>query len=493
MLTPIDRWHCERAWLGPGRVAAGVLLRVEGGRIAQVEVGVPPPPGAVRLSGLTLPGFANAHCHAFHRLLRGRTQRAGGDFWRWRELMYQAAAVLDPDGYHQLARAVYAEMVLAGWTVVGEFHYLHHQPGGRPYQDPNAMGKALCAAAADAGIRLTLLDTCYLWSGFGRRVPMQASEAMPLMGTRGSREPNPVQRRFSDGTPAAWAARVERLLGLGLGETLPEPGLVRVGAAIHSVRALAPEELAEVAAWARAAGVPLHFHLSEQVAENDDCLAHTGLRPTALLDEAGALGPRTTAVHATHLDADDLRRLGAAGAFACFCPTTERDLGDGIGPAAELRDAGVRLCVGSDSNAVVDPFEETRAVELDDRLRLRRRGIHDPDQLLTAATAHGYAALGWDPVGLQPGSLADFVTVSLNSERLAPAGATGGDGDAGDDAGAAADPDQDLAAAVLFAAAPGDVTDVVVGGRQVVAAGRHARYDDVAGLLTAAARGLSRL
>ncbi len=440
MLTPIDRWHCERAWLGPGRVAAGVLLRVEGGRIAQVEVGVPPPPGAVRLSGLTLPGFANAHCHA-----------------------------------------------------VGEFHYLHHQPGGRPYQDPNAMGKALCAAAADAGIRLTLLDTCYLWSGFGRRVPMQASEAMPLMGTRGSREPNPVQRRFSDGTPAAWAARVERLLGLGLGETLPEPGLVRVGAAIHSVRALAPEELAEVAAWARAAGVPLHFHLSEQVAENDDCLAHTGLRPTALLDEAGALGPRTTAVHATHLDADDLRRLGAAGAFACFCPTTERDLGDGIGPAAELRDAGVRLCVGSDSNAVVDPFEETRAVELDDRLRLRRRGIHDPDQLLTAATAHGYAALGWDPVGLQPGSLADFVTVSLNSERLAPAGATGGDGDAGDDAGAAADPDQDLAAAVLFAAAPGDVTDVVVGGRQVVAAGRHARYDDVAGLLTAAARGLSRL
>ncbi|HEX9344080.1 MAG TPA: amidohydrolase family protein, partial [Actinomycetota bacterium] len=181
------RWHCEHAWLGPGRVAAGVLIEVEGERIVRVEAGVPPPPAADRevgpgsgagagvrvLRGLTLPGFANAHSHAFHRLLRGRTHRAGGDFWRWRELMYQAAATLDPDGYRQLARAVFAEMTLAGWTAVGEFHYLHHQPGGRPYQDPNAMGEALCAAAADAGIRLTLLDTCYLWSGFGRRVPMQ--------------------------------------------------------------------------------------------------------------------------------------------------------------------------------------------------------------------------------------------------------------------------------------------------------------------------------
>ncbi|HEX9344213.1 MAG TPA: amidohydrolase family protein, partial [Actinomycetota bacterium] len=280
---------------------------------------------------------------------------------------------------------------------------------------------------------------------------------------------------------AAWAARVERLRGDAEAGTLPgaAEGLVRVGAAIHSVRAVAPEELGEVAAWARAAGVPLHVHLSEQVAENDDCLAHTGLRPTALLDEAGALGPGTTAVHATHLDGDDLRRLGAAGAFACFCPTTERDLGDGIGPAAELRDAGVRLCVGSDSNAVVDPFEETRAVELDDRLRLGRRGVHDPDELLAAATANSYAALGWDPVALRPGSLADFVAVSFASRRLA--GAVPG-------AGEAADPD--LAAAVLFAAAPDDVTDVVVAGRQVVRDGRHVRCDDVAGLLSAAARHL---
>jgi len=473
----MSQWWCEHAWLGPGRVASGVLIQVEGERITRVEAGVPSPPAAdgdsgarvpapagVRvLLGLTLPGFANAHSHAFHRLLRGRTHRAGGDFWRWRELMYEAAAVLDPDGYHELARAVFAEMVLAGWTAVGEFHYLHHQPGGRPYQDPNAMGAALCAAAADVGIRLTLLDTCYLWSGFGRR------------------EPGPVQRRFSDGSPAAWAARVERLRGEAEAGTLPgaAEGLVRVGAAIHSVRAVAPEELGEVAAWARAAGVPLHVHLSEQAAENDDCLAHTGLRPTALLDRAGALGPGTTAVHATHLDTDDLRRLGAAGAFACFCPTTERDLGDGIGPAAELRDAGVRLCVGSDSNAVVDPFEEARAVELDDRLRLGRRGIHDPDELLAAATATGYASLGWDPVGLRPGSLADFVTVSLASRRLAPAG-----GRAADD---------DLTATVLFAAAPDDVTDVVVGGRQVVMGGHHVRYDDVAGLLTTAARRLQRL
>jgi formiminoglutamate deiminase len=513
------RWHCEHAWLGPGRVASGVVIQVEGERITRVEAGgsgglksetpttasggpgrpsgsppvnqgsgglksetpttasggpgrpsgsppvnkVPPPPDARVLRGLTLPGFANAHSHAFHRLLRGRTHRAGGDFWRWRELMYQAAATLDPDGYHQLARAVFAEMALAGWTAVGEFHYLHHQPGGRPYQDPNAMGAALCAAAAEVGIRLTLLDTCYLWAGVGRQ------------------EPGPVQRRFSDGTPAAWAARVERLRREAEAGTLPgaAEGLVRVGAAIHSVRAVAPDELGEVAAWARAAGAPLHVHLSEQAAENHDCLAHTGLRPAALLDEAGALGPGTTAVHATHLDAGDLRRLGAAGGFACLCPTTERDLGDGIGPAAELRDAGARLCVGSDSNTVVDPFEETRAVELDDRLRLERRGIHDPDELLVAATANGYASLGWEPVGLRSGSLADFVTVSLASRRLA--GSVLGEGGAAD-----------LAAAVLFAAAPDDVTDVVIGGREVVAGGRHARYDDVAGLLTAAARRLRR-
>ena len=467
------RWLCEHAWLGPGRVLPWVLLQVEGERISRVEAGVPPPAadaGTVAvagagagvpepevavarvLRGLTLPGFGNAHSHAFHRLLRGHTQRAGGDFWHWRELMYQVAAALDPDGYHQLARAAFAEMVLAGWTAVGEFHYLHHQPDGRPYQDPNAMGLALCAAAADVGIRLTLLDTCYLWAGFGRRPP-------------GS-----VQRRFSDGSVAAWAARVERFHS---DVQRQGGGLTRVGAAIHSVRAVAPEELGEVAAWACSAGVPLHVHLSEQVAENHDSIAYTGRRPAALLDEAGALSPDTTAVHATHLDADDLRRLGAAGGFACLCPTTERDLGDGIGPAAELRDAGVRLCVGSDSHAVVDPFEEARAVELDDRLRLGRRGVHDPDELLGAATANGYAALGWEPAGLRPGGLADFVTVSLGSRRLA--GAVGGEG-------------ADLAAAVLFAAAPDDVTDVVIAGREVVRAGRHVRYDDVAGMLARAAR-----
>lgn len=470
------RWLCERAWLGPGRVLPWVLLQVEGERIARVEANLPPPaadarvapvggapagvpspggpgglpPGQARvLRGLTLPGFGNAHSHAFHRLLRGRTQRHGGDFWSWRALMYRVAAALDPDGYHQLARAVFTEMALAGWTLVGEFHYLHHQAGGRPYQDPNAMGLALCAAAADVGIRLTLLDTCYLRAGFGRR------------------SLEPVQRRFSDGSVAAWAARVERLRG-----ALQGRGLVRAGAAIHSVRAVAPEEAGEVAAWARAAGMPLHVHLSEQVAENQESLAYTGRRPAALLDEAGALAPNVTAVHATHLDADDLRRLGAAGGFACLCPTTERDLGDGIGPAAELRDAGVRLCLGSDSNAVVDPFEEARAVELDDRLRLQRRGIHDPDELLTAATANGYAALGWEPVGLRPGSPADFVAVRLGSRRLA---------------GAAED---DLATAVLFAAAPDDVGDVVIAGHEVVRDGRHVRYGDGVDLLVEAARAL---
>jgi formiminoglutamate deiminase len=428
-------------------MAERVLVEVEGERIAAVTEGADPPAGATRLAGVTIPGLANGHSHAFHRALRGRTQRAGGDFWSWRELMYRVADALDPDSYLELATAAYAEMALAGITAVGEFHYLHHDPAGRPYADPNAMGEALAEAAGRAGVRLTLIDTCYLRAGLDGR---------PLAG---------AQVRFGDGDAGAWAERA--------GSLRERPGL-RVAAGIHSVRAVDEAAMATVAAWAAGREAPLHLHLSEQRAENEACLAATGRTPAALAGSAGALGPRTTAVHATHLTGEDVARLGATGTSVCLCPTTERDLADGIGPAAALAAAGSPLCLGSDSNAVVDLFEEARAVELDERLASGRRGNHRPDDLLAAATEAGMAALGWDAGRLAPGRLADLVTVSLDSVRLAgtlPA---------------------EAADHLVFAATATDVTSVVAGGRQIVEDGRHLLVGDVPGALTRAIAALEK-
>ncbi|SDL19012.1 formimidoylglutamate deiminase [Streptomyces indicus] len=435
-------YWAQYAWLDPV-VEPGVVLEVSAeGLLSAVRKGVEePPPGSVVLRGLTLPGLANAHSHAFHRALRGTVQVGSGTFWTWREVMYQVASRLTPESYFRLARAVYAEMALAGVTVVGEFHYLHHQPGGRPYDDPNAMGEALLAAAGEAGVRLTLLDTAYLSSGFGAA-------------------PSAHQLRFSDGSAEDWAARVSGLK--------PRDG-VRIGAAIHSVRAVPAGELGTVADWARAQGAPLHVHLSEQTAENEACLAAHGCTPTRLLADHGVLGPSTTGVHNTHLTPEDIALLGSSGTGTCMCPTTERDLADGIGPAAALQRAGSPLSLGSDSHAVIDLFEEARAMELNERLRTRTRGHWTAAALLRAASADGYAALGWSSGGvLEPGALADFTCVALDSVRTAgPLPRLG-------------------AETAVFAAAACDVRDTVVGGRQVVRDGAHVSVPDVAGELAAA-------
>ena len=441
-------WHrtfwCEWAWLGGEQVTASVAIRVDGDRIAEVTAGAQAPPDAVRLPGLTLPGLANAHSHAFHRALRGRTHRprpgGRGSFWTWRESMYELAARLTPESYRAVARAAFAEMALAGMTAVGEFHYLHHAAGGQQYPDPNAMGTALLAAADDAGIRITLLDTCYLHGGID----------VPAEG---------VQRRFSDGSAARWAERVS---------ALADTDRARIGSAVHSVRAVDPAAIEAVAGWAADRGAPLHVHLSEQPAENEACLARYGSTPAKVLDRAGALGDRTTAVHGTHLTPADRALLAARGCTVCFCPTTERDLADGIGPAAALRDAGVPLCLGSDSNAVVDLFEEARAVELDERLATGTRGHFAGAHLLDAASTAGMRALGWDAGRIEPGRLADLVTVDLDSVRLAGA------------------PLLNAVDAVVFAATAADVTHTVVGGEAVVADRRHRRLGDVAAMLRAA-------
>jgi formiminoglutamate deiminase len=428
-----NTYWCELAWLGGESVAEGVTIEVERERIADVTTGVAgPPPDATRLDGLTIPGLANAHSHAFQRALRGRTHAGQGDFWGWREAMYELASRLDPDLYLALARATYGEMALAGITCVGEFHYLHHGPDGTPYADPNAMGRAVIQAAREAGIRMTLLDACYLHGGIGK-------------GLAGA------QRRFGDGDAERWAERIDELEG---------DAVTRIGAAIHSIRAVDPDSSAAVAAWSGEREAPLHAHLSEQPAENEASRRAYGGTPTAVLADAGALGERFTAVHCIHLGRADFRVLGGAGATCCLCPTTERDLADGIAQAERLRSAGARLALGSDSHAVIDLLEEARAVELDERLESGQRGKNPAGALLDAATGAGHRCLGWPDAGrIEPGAIADLVTVDLDTPRLA-----------GTNAGSAV-------GALVFAATAGDVKGVVAGGREIVRDGRHSNID----------------
>lgn len=424
-------YWCEQALL-PSGLVSDVLVSVVDGRFASVEVAAAPG-DAVRLSGIVLPGLANCHSHAFHRALRGRTQTERGTFWTWREQMYAVASVLTPDSYYQLARAVYGEMVLGGITAVGEFHYLHHAPGGRHYDDPNAMGQALIAAARDAGLRIALLDTCYVAGGIDQ----------PL---------NEVQQRFSDGDASGWASRVLSLIS---------SDDVVIGAAAHSVRGVPVDQLGAVASVLPNA--PLHVHLSEQVAENAACLEAYGRTPAQVLDETGFLDARTSAVHATHLTPVDVGLLGSSATYSCFCPTTERDLADGIGPSVALRDAGSRLTLGSDSHAVIDLFEEMRAVELDERLASQERGHWSAAELLAAATVDGHRSLGFEDAGvIEVGARADLVAVRTSSVRTAGTGSS--------------------LETLVFAASAFDVSDVVVSGRQVVADSNHVKLDVAAEL-----------
>lgn len=427
---PAGSWWCAQAWLPEGVTSDVRLVAGADGRLIDIQTGVGPADSDRHLPGIVLPGFADAHSHAFHRALRGRTHSSGGTFWTWREAMYAVAARLTPDTYRALATAVYAESVLAGVTCVGEFHYLHHGPGGAPYGDPNAMGEALREAAAAAGIRLTLLDAAYLSGG------LDADGHQPL---------NEVQQRFADADIEAWAQRVDALQ--------PDPN-TRIGVAVHSVRAVPAEHLTRIGS--AAAGRALHVHLSEQPAENAACLAVYGCSPTELLDRHGLLGRMTTAVHATHLTDTDIEILGARGVSVCVCPSTEADLADGLPPTGPLVQAGVRLCAGSDQHVAADLLAEARGIELHERLRTGLRGTLSPAAVVDALTTTGHAALGWPEAGrLAVGAPADLVAVDTSSVRTA-----------------GTDPAQ-----IVMTAGAADVRTVVVGGRTVVDDGRHVLGD----------------
>ena len=393
---------CFTGTEGEGALAPGLGVLIEEDRIAAV---LPAAQAKARAGDAAivelpdralLPGFVNAHSHAFQRGLRGHVQYAsGGDsFWTWRERMYALANALDPDGVERLARLAFREMLRAGFTTVGEFHYLHHQPDGTPYADPDELALRVVEAARAEGIRLVLLRVAYARAGHGVA-------------------PNPLQRRFLDPTPEHALAAVARLRRRG----------VVAGLAPHSVRACPPS-------WLRAFGDanpdgPVHAHVDEQPGEIEACLRETGLRPLQLLGDAGLLSPRFTAVHLTHPDAAELALLHASGAGVCACPSTELDLGDGFLPLEGLdRDPAQgppRVSIGTDSHARIDPLAELAAIENHARARAGRRNVlrHAPHpdalaaRLVRMGTEVGAAQLGVDAGRIEAGRLADLVEIDL--------------------------------------------------------------------------------
>jgi formiminoglutamate deiminase len=340
----------------------------------------------IRFDVDALPALATAHSHAFQRALRGDTQRPGpegtDDFWSWRTAMYRLADSLTPESIHAISLVAYRELFAAGVRTVGEFHYVHHQPGGAPYAQRTELADAVIAAAKEAGLRIALLRVIYHRAGAGRA-------------------PEGAQRRFSDERLDSSLADIDDLRTRYHGDPT-----VRVGAAPHSVRAVPPDWLAEIAGYATSHRLPIHMHVAEQPAEIAACLAETGRRPVELLAEQGVLGPRFVAVHATHLAPHEPALLGNARAFVCLCPTTERDLGDGLPDVGALQAAGVRLCAGIDSHVYTHPLEELRAIDLDERLRTGRRigvraaaGRTPAEELWQIGSIEGAAAVGFDDCG----------------------------------------------------------------------------------------------
>jgi formimidoylglutamate deiminase len=393
--------------LSGGRVLQGASLVVRDGRVASVGAA---PDGAERIAlprRAILPGMVAAHSHAFQRAIRGRTEHRSNltevdDFWSWREAMYAAAERLDPDELHAVSKFCFLEMARAGITAVGEFHYLHRDRDGRAYADPNELDLAVARAAKEAGLRVVLLRVAYARSGFG------IAE-------------NPRQRRFIEGSADEYLKNLDAL-----------SKKVAVGAAPHSVRACPAEWIREISDEARRRGWVLHLHVSEQPGEVEQCLEEHGTTPALLLERLGALRSDMTAVHAVQLTAEDIAALGRARATVCACPTTERNLGDGVVRADRLLAAGARLCVGSDSEVQLNPLEDARQLEYHLRLVELQRAILDPERagvgglgakLYAIASEGGMRSLGLPGGALRPGEPADFVVVDLDDSSIAGANA----------------------------------------------------------------------
>ena len=404
-------------------------------RVASEEV-----PDAVRLQGRALlPGMVNAHSHAFQRVIRGRTehrsQHTTDSFWTWREEMYAAANRLEAEDIYNVSRMAFLEMALTGITAAGEFHYIHHQRDGSPYSDPNLLEREVIRAARDVGIRIALLRVAYARAGY-------------------QTEANPLQVRFIEDSDV-YLQRLEQLLNV------PElsEGMAWVGVAPHSVRAVPLDYLKPIVAFANERELPVHMHVAEQPAEVSACIEEYGRSPVALLETEGLLSKRFTAVHAIHVTPKAIASLARAGAFVCACPTTERNLGDGVVPVDAYFDAGVRIALGSDSQIQIDLLEDARELEYHLRLQKMQRNVLAPDlarKLFDCATINGAVSIGLHGGGkIEAGSPADFFTVDLDD--LSIAGAT---------------PDS-LLTNIVFSLSRTAVRDVVVGGKQIISHGLH--------------------
>ena len=392
---------CEQAWLAEGW-AENVRLTITDGHIGAIEVAAPPQPSDDR-HAILIPGLPNLHSHAFQRGMAGLAERAGeGDdsFWTWREVMYRFVDRLDPDGMRAIAALAYAEMLESGFTRVGEFHYLHQSPDGRPYGDVAAMAQAIAAAADETGIGLTLLPVFYAHSGFGGAAPTAA------------------QRRFvNDLDSYAALLDASRAAVAGLGDAI-------VGVAPHSLRAVNAAELTAVAAMAT--GAPVHIHIAEQMAEVEACQAWSGARPVEWLMGNADVGADWCLVHATHVTEAEWRAIAQSGAVVGLCPITEANLGDGLFPAREFLAGGGCFGVGSDSNVEIDAAAELRLLEYGQRLAHRGRnllaggaGRSTGAALHSAAQAGGAQALGQAGHGIAVGAPADLVGLTPADPALA--------------------------------------------------------------------------
>lgn len=427
---------------------AGLLVD-DSGYVTEVSLDTEPRAEAViELPGKAiLPGFVNAHSHTFQRLIRGKSESraaSGRDFWSWRGCMYHAAASLTSDDVYDVARMAFLEMVMAGTTAVGEFHYLHTGPDGRPYDDPNELSRRVIAAAQSVGIRIALLRTAYFRSGY--QLP-----------------PDPGQTRFIE-TPASYLENTQALFN----HYSVNNATVSIGLAPHSIRAVPLEALQQIASWGRDHHLPIHMHVAEQVAENDACLAEYGATPVALLAREKILGPDFTGVHSIHMDATEIRKLADAGSTICSCPTTERNLGDGIIAADLAIRAGIPIAFGSDSQAQIAPLEDARQLDYHLRLAQQQRvlldqidGVSLAQRLFTCATKNGAQALKVNAGDLEPGACADFFTVDLNDFSIAGHAPS------------------DLLPIVVFSLERTAIRDVCVQGRLILRDGQHLQQADI--------------
>ena len=442
----------ELVYTGDGFRANQAVTVSDAGQILGIgPASAQTPPGTeiLRLPGRAmLPGMIDVHSHSFQRTIRGTAEsrrQAGPDFWSWRDAMYRAAGRFSPEELYVIARMAFMEMALAGITTVGEFHYIHRDRDGSAYLEPNEIAFEIVRAAGEVGIRIALLRVAYVRAGYNK-------------------PPDPGQRRFLEPDPEQFLRNTEALRSwlANRGE------MAWVGVAPHSIRAVPLDYLREVTAWARAEALPVHMHVAEQPAENAACVEEYGCTPITLLDREGILEGRFTAIHGIHLSAEEIAAIARTPAIIGACPTTERNLGDGILPADALLRAGVRIAFGSDSLTQIDPLENARELEYNLRLQKMERAVLDtiddsglPRRLFECATRNGAASLQAPRGSLEPGAAADFFTVDLDHPSIA---------------GSAPD---ELLAAIVFGLSRGAVREVAVNGRLIVQQGRHAQQEAI--------------